>query len=223
MTFAPPAPTYDPSPPRGRVARAAAELLYCLIALAPAIAFFVGSVTLICVGIGLTPIYVGVPVLALGLMFARAGGAVQRGLARSLLGAPVPAPSRRGERRPGLVGLFKYLIADVDGWRAVAYHCLRILVAPLQFGAAVGFYSGALGGLTYPLWYHWLPPQQAADGSWHRGGQWWPGLFIDTPMLIGIQMAVGALLLWTAPAVVRAVTSIDRVLIAGLLGPRPGR
>lgn len=207
--------------PHGRVAAAAAELLYCLIGFAPAIAFFVGSVTLICVGAGLAVIYVGVPVLALGLLFARAGGAVQRGLARSLLGTPVPAPAQPRYRRPGLAGLLAYLLLDAEAWRAVGFHCIRIVVAPVQFGLAVGLYSGALGGLSYPLWYLWLPAQQAADGSWHRGAQWWPDVFVDTPVLIGVQMLLGLMLLLMAPAVLRAVTTIDRVLVAALLGPRP--
>ena len=97
-TAEPPLPA---RPPRTglRSPRSWAELLYAVVDLAPAIAFFVLIVTLLSVGIGLAIIYVGVLILALGLLAARFGGLVQRALALALLDLPTEAPDL-GARHP---------------------------------------------------------------------------------------------------------------------------
>lgn len=199
-----------------------AELLYAVVDLAPAIAFFVLTVTLITVGAGLAIIYVGVPLLALGLLIARAGGHLQRVLAGVLLGLPVSGPAPIRPQRPGPLGGLTAVLTDSGCWRAVSYYCVKILLAPVTFGFAVGFYAAGLGGLSYGIWQHDLPYQSASDGSRHRGMQWWPDYFVDTWPRMMVLAGVGVFFLVLAPRVVRFFTTIDRVLIAALLGG-PGR
>ncbi len=196
-----------------------AEFCYCIVGLAPAIVFFVITVTLLSIGVGLTVIYVGIPILMLALLLARAGGAVQRGLARAMLDLPVPAPAP-ARLRPGVSGVIRAVLWDGAAWRAVTYHMLAILLAPLRFGVAVGLYAGGLGGMTYPVWRMWLLAQPGADGRLHHGHEWIPGHFVDTPVTMAMQAAVGVALLVLAPRAVRLLTTMDRVLIATLLGPR---
>ncbi|SDO21906.1 Putative sensor [Nakamurella panacisegetis] len=194
-----------------------AEALYAVVDLAPAITFFVLSVTMIALGVSLTVIYVGVPILALALLIARAGGHLQRVLAAALLDLPSvrPVPIRR--RRPGPIGALTSILRDPGCWRAVTYHCIKILLAPVTFAFAVAFYSAGLGAITNGLWQRYLPYQSAADGSLHRGMQWWPNYFVDTwPRMLLLAVA-GALLLAAAPRVVRFFTTIDRMLITTLL------
>jgi len=221
------APAAAPSPvavnPRGRTIYAAAswaELLYAVVDLVPAITFFVLTVTLICVGVGLTVIYVGLPLLALGLLSARASGHLQRLMAAALLQLPVPGPGRIRFRKPGPVGVLTSILTDPGCWRAVCYIWLKMLLAPVTFGFAIGFYAAGLGGVTYGLWQRYLPYEIASDGSRHRGAQWWPDYFIDAwPRMLGLA-GLGLLILLAAPAVVRFFTTIDRILIASLLGGR---
>ena len=172
-----------------------AEALYAVIDLAPAITFFVLSVTLISVGLGLTIIYVGLPLLALALLIARAGGHLQRILAAVLLDLPVspPAPIRR--RKPGPIGALTSILLDPGCWRAVTYHGIKILLAPVTFSFAIAFYATGLGGVTYGLWQHYLPLETAADGSRHRGMQWWNGYYVDTWPRMLLLAVVGALFL----------------------------
>ena len=96
-----PRPVQLSRPPRNglRSPRSWAELLYAVLDLAPAIAFFVLIVTLMSVGLGLVIIYVGVPIIALALLAARLGGLVQRSLALALL--DLPSRRRPGRRRTG--------------------------------------------------------------------------------------------------------------------------
>lgn len=199
-----------------------AELLYCVVGLAPAIVFFTGTVTLLSVGVGLTVIYVGIPVLMLALLFARAGGNLQRILARATLDLPIVgfAPIRPG--KPGFLGLVGSVLTDPSNWRSVGYHCINLVMAAVRFSVAIAFYAYGLGAISYPIWRVWLPLQQAPDGSWHRGEQWAPHLFVDNLGTMGVQAVLGVLVLLLAPKVVRLLTTMDRVLIAGLLSG-PGR
>jgi hypothetical protein len=98
-----PQPARPARPPRTGLLspRSWAELLYSVLDLAPAIAFFVTIVTLLSVGLGLAIIYIGLPILALGLLVARLGGLVQRSLALAMLDLPGVAPAWARPRRPG--------------------------------------------------------------------------------------------------------------------------
>ncbi len=195
-----------------------AELLYAVVDLIPAIVFFVLTVTLLAAGAGLAVIYIGLPVLAVGLLMARAGGHLQRVLAAVLLDLAVPGPGPIRRRRSGPIGVLTAILTDPGCWRAVSYQCLKILLAPFTFAFAVSFYAGGLGGVTYWIWWRYLPYQSASDGSRHRGMQWWPDYFVDTVPRIILLAAVGVVMLLLAPRVVRFFTTIDRVLIGSMLG-----
>lgn len=207
-------------PPGLTSPRAWAELVYAVVDLAVAIAFFVLVITLLAVGIGLAVIYVGVLIGVLALLVARFGGLVQRSLADALLDLPVVAPAWTRARRPGPIATIGAVLRDPAHWRAVAYFCLKIVLAPLTFTVAVAFYSAGLGAVTYPAWRLWLPAEIAADGTVHQGTQLWPGFFIDSwPAMIAWAL-VGLGILWCAPRVVAFLTTIDRILIVSLLGGR---
>ena len=198
-----------------------AELVYSVVDLVPAITFFVVTVTLLSVGVGLAVIYVGVPIIALAVLVARLGGLVQRSMALALLDLPTPAPGWAEPRRPGPVSALGALLRDPAGWRAVAYSFIKIVLAPVTFGVAVGFYGYGLGAISYPLWRFWLPLEAASDGSLHRGLEWWPDGYADSWPSIVFFPLIGLGVLWCAPRMVRFLITIDRVLIANLLGARP--
>ena len=217
------APMVVPRPANGLFSPSSwGELLYAIVDLVPTITLFALTVTLLATGVGLAVVYVGVPILAVGLLLARGGGHLQRTLAGLLLGLPVTGPGPIRRRRPGPVGTLTAVVTDPACWRAVSYFCLKIVLAPVTFAFAVSVWAAGLGGLTYPLWQPSLPYQTAPDGGVHRGAQLWPGYFVDTWPRMVVLAAVGAGLLVLAPRVVRFLTTIDRVLIAGLLGG-PGR
>src|SRR4029077_7663367 len=77
---------------RSFVVQAAGEFAYTMVDLGVAITFFVGTVVLVAGGLGVSLIGACGPCLAAGLPFARYGGAVQRGLARTLFDFPVAGP-----------------------------------------------------------------------------------------------------------------------------------
>ncbi len=209
-------------PPPANVFTAAAwgEFLYVLLGLATSILFFVLTITLIAVGAGLAIIYVGVPLLALGLLVARAGAYLAAGLGRVLLGWPIQPQRPIAIRRAGPIGAMTAVVRDGTSWRSVAFHVLRILIAPVAFAFSLAFYASGLGSLSYWFWQHWLPYQSAPDGTRHRGAQLWPGFFLDTWPRMLVLIGVGGILLALAPRVTRFFTNLDRALLAGLVAGR---
>lgn len=196
------------------------ELAYAVIDLVPAVVFFSTILTLLAAGAGLLVIYLGIPVLMLALLVARFGGALQVGLARSLLGTPVLLPGPFHRRSPGAKGLIGAVLRDAAAWRAVLYFLIKIVLAPVTFTVAVALYSWGLGAVTYPVWRPFLPAQQAADGTWHSGAQMWNDFFIDTWPRMAVFGMLGLLVLLAAPYLLRAFVTADRLLIGSLLGRR---
>ncbi|MGI8417148.1 MAG: sensor domain-containing protein, partial [Nakamurella sp.] len=204
-------------------ARAIGEAVYCVLSLLPAVGIFVATVTLCAVGVGLSLVWVGVPVLALGLLVARLGGYLKLGLCDWLLGRPMLDPGPPPRRRSGPVGALSAVLGDPANWRAVCYWLLKMVLAPVQFGVTVGLYAFALGGAGYSLWRGWLPAQQAADGSWHRGAEFGGRFFIDSWPQMLLPTIAGLLVLAIAPTIVRALAAVDSGLMRYLLAGRPRR
>jgi signal transduction histidine kinase len=154
---------------------------------------------------------------------ARWLGAVCRGLAARLLGERVAAPPPLRARRGSLGGL-EARLRDGPGWRAEAYLLLKLPVTVLGL-YAVFFWAGGLVNLSYPFWWaafrnhppgvHLSPIPVFTPFGWFGQGTFHvatlPGTFAAA--------AAGVAMLLAAPWVTRAVVSVDRWLIQGLLGP----
>lgn len=148
----------------------------------------------------------------------RGWGSMYRSLARSLLGVDVAAPAPYTRRR-GFWSTLWSGIGDGTGWRAVLFLLVTFPLAILSFVVSTVFLAVGLGGMTHWLWSRWLPPQQAADGSWHRGAQIGVDWYVDTPARQLGLVLLGALFLWVWPHVTRAFAHLFRVLTVALLGP----
>ena len=196
------------------------ELAYALVDLGPAIFFFAALVTLLTAGIGLTVVYVGIGVIMAALLLARVGGAIQVGLARSLLGMPAALPGPFRRTGPGFAGMLGAVLKDAAAWRTVAYFMVKIVLAPVTFTVALALYAWGFGAITYPAWRGYLPAQLGADGVWHHGTQLWNGYFVDTWPAMAAFALIGVLVLLAAPRLVRALVSVDRRLIDCLLARR---
>lgn len=125
---------------------------YLLLGLPLGIVEFVAVVTGLSLGLGLLITLLGIPVLVLTLLGARATAAFERELARTLLDAPMPRHQPRPERSTGslwrrLVGL----VTDRDTWANVAFLLLRLPLGILDFTVVVTIVSLALGGFAQPI------------------------------------------------------------------------
>ncbi|WP_413800738.1 sensor histidine kinase [Streptomyces iranensis] len=210
------------APFQGRVWR---EFLYVLISLPMAILTFVYTVTMIALGAGLLITFLGVPVLGAALAGCRALGVVERARARALLGLevaePEPVLGRRGGRggRRGPVAWVGALLRSGTSWRHVIYALIHLPWAVFSFGFAVAFTSYGWGFATYPLWRWVFPRYLDEPGLQVFGDDRGHDFYLDTPFEIAVTCAAGVLVLLLTPWIMRALTSVDRIMVTGLLGP----
>jgi signal transduction histidine kinase len=156
--------------------------------------------------------------LLLAPRIARRLGAAHRRLAARLLGEDIPGPPpiRRSRGVPGWLGA---TLRDGPGWQAAAYLLVKLPVTVGELYAAF-FAAAGLANLTYPFWWPLfrnhppgvrLGPVAALTpfGALHIAT--FPGTFA--------AVAAGAAMLLAAPWAAWAVSSADRWLMRGLLGP----
>lgn len=146
-------------------------LLICSLAFAYVIAIF-------SLAAGLAVTVVGLFVCGALVVGGRGWGWLYRAMARGMLGTSIAAPPRRRRVR----GFWKSLgsmLGDAAGWRGLAFAVLAFPLALVSFVTSVTLLAVSLGGVTHGFWYRWLPLQEAADGTAHRGAQFGPDDVID--------------------------------------------
>jgi signal transduction histidine kinase len=194
------------------------EFGYALIALPQGIFAFTYTVVTVSLSAGLLITFIGLPLLAAsGVVMRWLGDGMRRGsnlVSDDEVAAPLPF-----RPRPGLVGWARSGITDATAWRARVYALLKLPLGILSFTVAITFYVTGLGGLSYPVWRPFLPYQHGDDGHRHRGANFGPHYFLDTPFRIVLMVVIGLVFLLAAPWVVRGVLLLDRAAVRGLLGP----
>jgi signal transduction histidine kinase len=184
---------------------------YCLFGFPLAVAGFVFVVASISVSVGLSVTLVGLPLLGLAVATSRGWGAAHRGMGRAFLGIDVAAPTVH--RRPGLLGY----IGERNGWRAILFMLLNFPLSIAEFVLAVSLFAYSWGGLTYPIWYRF--PHQKDRGVTRHGLQFGPHWYADTAGRIWLVFIAGIAIALVGPWILRGITTLDRLMIRGLLGP----
>jgi len=207
--------------------RALLERWYAAAGLLLAIPAFAVLVVAVIVGLGLSLSFagmlIGLPLLVLALLGARRFGAVCRGLAGRMLGLRVPPPPPPS-RPPGVAGWVRAGVTDPAGWRALAYSVLKLPVAVISAVVASWFWVYGVSYLTFPLWWEVLHKLGVVVTvpSWMA---WWKQDPVTVAMSVRTLagafalVPVGAAVLLAVPWMTRAVLSMDRALVTGLLGP----
>jgi signal transduction histidine kinase len=211
-------------------ARAWREFGYVLLSLPISIALFTLAVSGVSVGAGLLITFLGVPVLAAVLVGCRAFGHLERARARALLRVKVADPERLRPRRSsqdgrssrsgrsGPMAWMGAVLGSAVSWRHLLYALLWFPWAVFSFCVAVTVWSCGLALLTYPLWF-WVFPMWAGQGGLQLYGDGTHGIYLDNPFEIGVTALVGALFTLASPWIVRGLTTVDGLLVRGLLGP----
>ncbi|MFC5216897.1 sensor histidine kinase [Streptomyces coerulescens] len=198
--------------------RALAALLYAVIAFPPALVGFVLVLVGLALGGALSVTTLGLWLIAGTVRGALALGAVQRGLARGLLGVEIEEPAPPGGA--GVLGRRRALLGERVGWRAVACALSTPFTAVLALAAVLaGYVYGALFTL-HPLLKH-LNNRTVhhADGSVTRVSLEFFGYQVDSWPRWLIPVTAGLLLLAVAPALLRHALTPHRLLLTALLGP----
>ncbi|WP_019066968.1 sensor histidine kinase [Streptomyces hokutonensis] len=198
--------------------RALAAVLYGVIALPLALAGFLLTLVGLAFGGALSVTTLGLWLLAVTVRGALALGALQRGLARRLLGLEIEEPGAPGGS--GLLGWRRGLLLDRAGWRAAGCALLTPFTAVFAYAAVViGYVYGVLLTL-HPLLKRWnYNTVHSADGSTHHVSLEFFGFQLDSWPRWLIPFAVGLLLLAVAPVLLRYALGPHRALLTVLLGP----
>ncbi|MFI1313691.1 sensor histidine kinase [Streptomyces albidoflavus] len=208
-------PTFLGGPFAGRTWRAFG---YIWLSLPIATVTFVYAVTTLALGAGLLVTFVGVPVLALGLAGCRGIGVLERARARALLGARVGEPRPVRGRKPGVLGWMTSVIKSGESWRHLLHAFLHFPWAVFTFCLAVPVWAYGWAMLTYPLW-QWVFPRYADVPGIQLYGDEHREIYLDSPPEIALAAGIGLVLTLLVPYLIRGLTTVDRLLVTGLLGP----
>ncbi|GAA1037284.1 sensor histidine kinase [Streptomyces murinus] len=194
------------------------ELGYVLLSLPISIALFTWTVTMVSLGAGLLVTFLGVPVLAAALAGSRGFGALERVRARALLGVDVPGPEPLRVTKPGALAWMGAVLKSGASWRSLLYSLVQFPWAIFTFTVSVILWTLSLTLLTYPLWF-WVFPTYAGEGGLQLYGDEHHRIYLDNPFEITVTALVGLLFTLATPWLVRALTTVDGLLVRGLLGP----
>ncbi|MFF9220142.1 sensor histidine kinase [Streptomyces viridosporus] len=203
------------APVEGRTWR---ELGHVLLSLPISVLLFTYAVTMVSLGAGLLVTFLGVPVLAAALAGCRGFGAVERARARGLLGLEVDEPEPLRMKRQGFMAWIGAVLKSGSSWRSLLYAVLQLPWAVFSFTVVVTVWSVGWSLLTYPLWF-WVFPVYTGQGGMQLYGDEQHRIYLDNPFEITVTALVGLLFTIATPWIVRALTTVDRVMVHGLLGP----
>ncbi|KUL41316.1 sensor histidine kinase [Actinoplanes awajinensis] len=193
--------------------RGTKRLLYALVGLPLGLFGLAYVAVTIVAGSALALTVVGLPLLAAAVRGARLLGTLHHALAQRLLEMTAAGPVAPAAGT-GFLDWVTIGLTDRAGWQAAVYLLIKAPIAVLTAAIALFFYGYGLAAATYPAWWRLIPPQEG-----HEGLQLPGDVFLDTWSRALMVAVVGAAMLLAAPRVLRTVLVLDRVAIAGLLGP----
>uniref|UniRef100_A0AAU2JRN4 histidine kinase n=1 Tax=Streptomyces sp. NBC_00049 TaxID=2903617 RepID=A0AAU2JRN4_9ACTN len=203
------------APVSGRTWR---EFGYVLLGLPLSILYFSLAITGLSVGAGLLVTFLGIPVLAGMLAMCRGFGSVERARMRALLGRDVPDPAPVRAGKPGALAAMGALLKSGSAWRHVLYSVLHFPWALFSFILALTLWAYGWCALLYPVWF-WVFPAYTDQPGLQLFQNDDYSLYLDSGTEIALTSLGGLAVTLATPWVIRALNNVDRVLVAGLLGP----
>nr|WP_240970642.1 sensor histidine kinase [Actinacidiphila epipremni] len=200
-------------------ARTWREFGYALVNLPMGIIGFVWTVTMLSVSAGLLVTFIGLPLLVFTLLGCRAIGRTERARARALLWLEVDEPGPARTKGKGFLARVGAQLGSGVNWRHVMYALLHFPWGIVSFSVSVSLFTYGWGLLTYPLWQWVFPAYTDMKGLQIYGDGGDGGWQLHTPADLLLSVVVGALVVLAWPWVIRAMAHVDRMLVAGLLGP----
>jgi signal transduction histidine kinase len=185
------------------------ETAYALVSLPLGVFWFSVLVTVFATGAGLAITFVGIPLIAIGLLLARYGAVAERWWIAWTTGRRIVAPPPRPPRTRSVWHRMLAVLADLARWRESLYLLLLLFSGIVLFTTAVVVWSVGLGALSVPLWW-WAVP----DGDFL-----WPGNDLDTVWEWAGTIGIGIVVTLAAPFVVHGLVRMQAALAAALLGP----
>ncbi|MFJ2595483.1 sensor histidine kinase [Streptomyces erythrochromogenes] len=202
------------APVAGRTWR---EFAYLLLGLPLSTLYFSLAIAGVSLGAGLLVTFLGVPVLAGVLAMCRGFGRVERARVRALLGADVIEPVPIRAKKSGALAAMGAVLKSGSAWRHALYSVIHFPWAVFGFCLALTFWAAGWAYLLYPLWFWVFPAYTEQPGlQLFQNGDY--SFYLDSPAEIALTCLVGLALTLATPWLIRALTTVDRVMVGGLLG-----
>ncbi|MGW7061596.1 sensor histidine kinase [Streptomyces sp. NPDC054904] len=199
-------------------ARTWREFGYLLIGLPLSTLYFSLAVAGVSLGAGLLVTFVGVPVLAGVLAMCRGFGQVERARVRGLLRVPLADPAPVRAAKGGLLPAVGALLKSGSAWRHLLYSVVHFPWALFTFVLSLTLWAAGWGYLLYPLWFWVIPAFTDQPGlQLFQNDDY--SFYLDSPLAIVVTSLIGLAVTLATPWVIRALATVDRVLVVGLLGP----
>ncbi|HEU5161232.1 MAG TPA: sensor domain-containing protein [Streptosporangiaceae bacterium] len=185
--------------------------VYLLVSMAFGLFWFIFLTVGISLSLGLTLIWVGIPLLALVMLTWRGGAMIERRLMWAAFGAEIPSPYRPMPPGRNLVRKWGTLAADPATWKDLVYLALLFPITLAEFVVSVAVWATTAALLTLPVTVLFGNVLQITTDRWVY--------VVDDPVEALPWSAVGVLTLVVAMYAVR-VMGIGHVAYARLLlGP----
>ncbi|MEU6587201.1 sensor domain-containing protein [Nocardia sp. NPDC046763] len=146
------------------IRRLGLDFAYTFLGLPLAVVSFSLLVSLFAASIGIAVIVIGIPLLALTLLFARGFADIERVRLLQLTGRVAPRP--RYAEAPEGAGWFRRITAPIgqpQSWLDLLYAVVNLPIAIITFVLLIVWWAMTLGGLTYWLWGRFIPYGDSHD------------------------------------------------------------
>ncbi len=157
------------APSRSLLRRGWRDFVYVASGLPLGVVWLTVLVTLLCVGICLALITVGIPILAVSLLLWRWGADTERERAALVLGAPIARPRRADPRGDRLLDRWAARVRDRRTWSDLGYMLLLGPVGIIAGTIAITLWSAAFAALLAPAIAPSAPAGSLLD---QLGGGW---------------------------------------------------
>lgn len=161
------------------------------------------------IGIVLTPVVIGVPILTLARLLLHSAAVVELTRAQVLLGLDLPIPTAPVIPR-GLRQQFRAVLADRTGRRTLLYLLVLGPFGVVGLSTLWLWMLSAFAAVIYPVWY-WR-------GLGGASLQFGSVRITSTPAVTATALC-GLALVIAGPRLIRAVAHLDQWVIDRLLGP----
>ena len=160
------------------------------------------SMTGFFVGLGLSVVWIGLPILMGVMLLARGLATLERARLGPVLGNRMPHPVYRRAAGPSFWRRVLTPLGDAQSWLDLLHAMFRFIPSTIAFCFAVTWWVGAIGGLTVPLW-DWSIPR-GPDNT-------------DLPELLGMGDGTGTRILFYLAAGLFFAGTLYPVVRAGAL------
>lgn len=132
------------------------SMIYLMLSFPLGIFYFVFIATGFALGIGLIPIFIGIPLLYVFMLAVKSLMHFERKMAAVFLGINIRENTLRKEKGVGILVRFKDELFDTDLWKALIYMTSKFFIGIVIFSLCITLASLSLGLIAAPVAYQLL-------------------------------------------------------------------